>query len=211
MKEGYIDFLLSIYYQWSLDRVVCLGDLFDWHCLSYHEKQPLVNICDEMTEAKKQVQQIAEAFPEADWIIGNHDDLPRRQMVTAGIPPGLLQAYNEFWEIDWTVHPRFSSIEIDGVLYFHGDKGPGGDHAAFKHAQKNFKSVVQGHYHQNAGVDYYANEEFLIFGMGVGCGMDYHKMQFEYGRKFPRKPILGCGVVIDGQEAHFEPWLLGSR
>jgi hypothetical protein len=36
-------------------------------------------------------------------------------------------------------------------------------------------------------------------------------MQFEYGRKFAHKPLLGCGVVLNGKQAYFEPWLLRSR
>ena len=50
-----------------------------------------------------------------------------------------------------------------------------------------------------------------MFGMSVGCGIDAGKLQFAYGRRIVAKPILGCGVVIDGRRAFFEPWLLKSR
>ena len=35
----------------------------------------------------------------------------------------------------------------------------------------------------------------LIFGMGVGCGIDANKYAFAYGKGFRRKPIVSCGVV----------------
>ncbi len=44
-----------------------------------------------------------------------------------------------------------------------------------------------------------------------GCGIDVSRLQFEYGRRITAKPILGCGVVLNGRRAFFEPWLLKSR
>jgi hypothetical protein len=60
-------------------------------------------------------------------------------------------------------------------------------------------------------VRWWANPEFRVFGMSVGCGIDINRLQFEYGRKITAKPILGCGVVLNGRQAYFEPWLLRSR
>ena len=45
----------------------------------------------------------------------------------------------------------------------------------------------------------------------VGAGIDASRLQFDYGRRIVAKPILGCGVVINGRRAIFEPWLLKSR
>ncbi len=111
----------------------------------------------------------------------------------------------------WRVHPRYAKIEIDGVIYTHGEAGRGGQHAAIAQAKDNFKSLVLGHYHSQAGVTWAANQEHRIFGMSAGCGIDFNKLQFEYGRKIAQKPLLGCGVVIDGQEAYFIPWLLKCK
>ena len=102
-------------------------------------------------------------------------------------------------------------LTIDGVIYAHGDSGRGGNDAAFNQAKDNFRSTVIGHFHSQAGVKWWANPEFRVFGMSVGCGIDASRMQFEYGRKIATKPILGCGVVIGGRKAYFEPWLLASR
>ena len=51
----------------------------------------------------------------------------------------------------------------------------------------------------------------LTFGLAVGCGIDVGRLQFAYGRRIVAKPILGCGVVLNGQRALFEPWLLKTR
>ena len=96
------------------------------------------------------------------------------------------------------------------MVYHHGE-GTGGVNAAINFAKTRFRSVVQGHLHSNAGVKWHVNEEFRIFGMAVGCGADRHKLQFYYGKKLKRKPVLGCGVVIDGYRGFFEPWKLKSR
>lgn len=212
MRLGYVDFLKRIADSYGINRVVHIGDLVDWSSISYHEKSPsLHNATTEYAKAKKQIASLSRAFPKADWLIGNHDALTERQAVSAGLPPQILKDYADLWDVDWTVHPRFSKLEIDGVLYSHGDSGRGGQDAAFRQAKDNFRSTVIGHFHAQAGVKWWANPEFRVFGLSVGCGIDASRMQFEYGRKMTAKPILGCGVVINGRKAYFEPWLLASR
>ena len=212
MKRGYVRFLQNTFDSWGVDRIVHIGDLVDWNSISYHEKHPSnSNAVSEYKRALKQVKQLSAAFPKADWMIGNHDALTTRQAITAGLPVEILRDYAEMWELDWQIHDRFSDLEIEGVLYSHGDNGKGGEHSAYKNAQANFKSTVQGHHHSNGGVQYYANPEFRVFGMSVGCGIDAKLLQFEYGRSIKRKPMLGCGIVVNGKSAYFEPWLLGSK
>ena len=40
MLPGYIEFLRSIYRQWKCNRVIHIGDVTDFHCVCYHEKNP---------------------------------------------------------------------------------------------------------------------------------------------------------------------------
>jgi predicted phosphodiesterase len=212
MRSGFIPFLQSIADRHGTDRVVHIGDLVDWASISFHEKSPaLSNASSEFKSARRQVSALAKAFPKADWLIGNHDALTERQAVGVGLPVEVLRDYADLWQIDWTVHPRFARFEIDGVNYSHGDSGRGGSDAALAQAKDSFRSTVIGHFHSQAGVKWWANRESRIFGLSVGCGIDVSKLQFAYGRRFIAKPILGCGVVIDGQRAVFEPWLLKSR
>lgn len=212
MRKGYVDFLKGVADKYSINRVIHIGDLVDWASISFHEKSPnLSNATTEFKKAKKQVAQLTKAFPQADWLIGNHDSLTERQAIATGLPTQVLKDYADLWEVDWTVHPRFSKYMLDGVIYSHGDSGRGGQDASFKQAKDNFRSTVLGHFHSQAGVKWWANPESRVFGMSAGCGIDASKMQFEYGRKITSKPILGCGVVIGGRNAYFEPWLLSSR
>lgn len=212
IRKGYIEFLQRIADAHGVDRVVHIGDLVDWASISYHEKHPsLVNAAKEFRRARLQVSALSRAFPKVDWLIGNHDALTERQATTCGLPPEVLRDYGELWEVDWKVHPRFTKLIIDGVIYAHGDSGRGGADAAISQAKDQFRSTAIGHYHSQAGVKWWANNEFRVFGMSVGCGIDASQLQFDYGRRIVSKPILGCGVVHQGKRAVFEPWLLKSR
>ena len=212
MRRGYVDFLQRIRDRHNCDRVVFIGDVVDWAAISFHEKLPgMPAAAEEVRNARKQVERLSAAFPTGDWLIGNHDSLPERQATTAGLPSELLRDHADFWQVGWRVLPRFSKHIIDNVIYSHGDSGKGGAMAALKQAKDNFQSTVIGHFHAQAGVNWHANPRHRIFGMSVGCGIDADKLAFSYGAKFPSKPILGCGVVINGRQAIFEPWLLKSK
>ena len=212
MRNGYVDFLQRVADTYDVNRVVHIGDLVDWASISFHEKSPALNNASrEFETARRQVARLARAFPKADWLLGNHDALTERQAISVGLPSQVLRDYGDLWELSWTIHPRFARLTIDGVNYLHGDCGRGGSDAALAQAKDQFRSTVLGHFHSQAGVKWWANPEFRIFGLSVGCGIDANRLQFEYGRRMVAKPILGCGVVLDGRRAFFEPWLLKSR
>ena len=214
MLDGYVDFLCDIRDSWDCDRIVHIGDLVDWASISYHPKAPsLKNSEAEFETAYEQVQELYHAMGNnVDWLVGNHDALTERQATDLGLPLKVLKEYDELWGLKgWNVIPRFGNITIDGVFYQHGDRGKGGRMAALNNAKAEFCSVVQGHSHSQAGVEYHANSNLRVFGMQVGCGVDYRKAAMSYGVKFNAKPILGCGVVIDGTTAVFEPMPLGNK
>jgi predicted phosphodiesterase len=202
MLPEYVDFLADTYRNWDCDRVVHIGDLVDFHAISYHASENgTANGEQEVEQARSQIQQLYKAFPKVDWLLGNHDVLPsRRAADIAGWPRGMLRSYTEFWDIPrWTQHNRFTRLDIDGVLYSHGEVGGGGKHPAILQASKHFQSIVIGHFHSAFGVNWIANENHKVFGMSVGCGVDWKLLQFAYGRKMVSKPIVGCGIVIDGK------------
>lgn len=211
MRRGYVDFLKRVAEKYQPNIVVHIGDLVDWHSISYHERLPTLSSAhQEYKIAKRQVKHLVEAFPEAYWLIGNHDSLTERQATTAGLPPDVLRDYNDLWDVPWKVLPRFAELKIDGVIYTHGE-GPGGMYAHGNRAKARRRSVVMGHLHSNAGTIWDATPDDRIFGLAVGCGVDNDKMQFLYGKASPRKPMLGCGFVDSGKDAFFLPWQLPSR
>ena len=206
MLPDYPEFLMGIYRKHKCTRVVHIGDLVDLHCISYHEKDPDVSSTSEIDDAIEQVRGLTSLFPCVQMLTGNHDALVQRKAVTAGLSSRVLRSFKDLFELPskWQVHPRYHKLCMDDVLYQHGDSGKGGAIAALKNAQSEFCSVVQGHHHTQGGVWYHANENNLIFGMQVGCGLDRTYMQMAYGTKFSTKPIISCGVVIDSTTAFVE-------
>lgn len=207
MHPRYPSFLKRIHKKYDCNRVVHIGDLVDNAAISYHEKNPYGSSAfDEYCKAKMQVHKLYSIFPEVDWILGNHDSLTERQCVTAGVLPEMLRDHQEIWNVPgWTVHPRYSRLRIDNCSYAHGDSGLAGMYSAVKNARVNFTSWIQGHTHQEAGVWYTTVHDSRVFGLNTGCGIDADHLAFNYGRKFNKRPTLGCGVVIQGKQAYFEP------
>lgn len=207
MKKGYVPFLKAVQKKYNTNTTVHIGDMVDWASISYHPKAPsLKNSAEEYHKAFKQVQELYKAFPVATWLIGNHDALTERHADDVGLPMEVFRDYASMWGVKkWKVIPRFGHIKIDGVIYQHGDRGRGGKQAAVMNMQSEFNSVVQGHYHGQAGVWYAANQHVCTFGMQVGCGVDHEAESMKYGKKYNQKPIVGCGVVLDGRVAIFEP------
>lgn len=206
MKPSYIDFLKDIHHQWSCNRVVHIGDVCNWNAISYHDKNPAhPGAAEEFERAKEQVRMIQDAFPVLDVMTGNHDALPERKARDVGLDPEIfLRDYATIWETPkWTWHPRYANLIIDDCIYMHGDKGRGGSFPAIKKAIDNFASVICGHYHTEGGCMYFATERDRVFGLQVSTGCD-SKGAMEYGVKFARRPLIGCGVVIDGREAYYE-------
>ena len=206
MLEAYPDFLESIYKSWNCDRVVHIGDLVDFHGISFHAKEVgMPGIEEEVEEARKQVRTLCKLFPKVDYLTGNHSALPSRQAAEAGLPPSMLLSLSQILDLPdtWTVYPRFTDLIIDDVIYRHGDKGRSNQtNAAFLNAQSEFMSVVQGHLHSQA------NQATRYFGMQVGCGVDPRSPHLNYSKIYSKRPILGCGVVLNGESAIFEPLFL---
>lgn len=209
MLDSYPLFLEDMYDQWSCDRVVHIGDLVDFHAISCHQKQfGLESIEKEMDDARSQVAVLTKSFPDVDYLIGNHSALPSRQAQDVGLPPSMLKSLSQMMDLPdgWNIHPRHYDLIIDDVIYRHGDKGRSNQqNAAYLNAQNEFRSVVQGHHHSQAGVVYGANHLTRFFGLQVGCGTDPRSLYMEYNKTYSKRPILGCGIVLDGEYATFEP------
>ena len=209
MLEEYPHFLDEMYEQWNCDKVVHIGDLADFHAISFHQKEfGLESIERELELARQQVTSLTDIFPEVEYLTGNHSALPARQAKEVGLPPSMLLSLADIMQLPegWNVHPRHHDLVIDGVIYRHGDKGRSNQiNAAFLNAQLEFQSVVQGHFHAQAGVTYGANQAKRYFGLQVGCGTDPRSPYMNYSRIYAKRPLLGCGIVIDGEYATFEP------
>lgn len=82
-------------------------------------------------------------------------------------------------------------------MFLHGD-GFSGRHGALVAAQRHRRSVVIGHIHAHAGVQWETSLTGSIFGMNCGCLIDPEATAFAYARHLAQRPTLGCGVIVDG-------------
>ncbi len=201
MHPDYVPFLKEVYEKHNCNRVVHIGDSVDWNAISFHEKDPAMPSPEqEYKEAYKQIQELYKAFPKLDYLTGNHSDLPARKAKFIGLPESVIMPFDKIWNVEgWTIHPRYHDLIIDGVIYRHGDKGKGGQRiAALANAKDEHRPVVQGHLHAQFGIEFAANHDRVIWGMQVGCGTCPNHPNMNYSRVYSARPILGCGLELEG-------------
>jgi hypothetical protein len=212
MLEGYAEWCADVFDLWQCERIIHIGDLADFHAASFHDSEiGFFDVVSEMDAAREQIQHMQDVFgPDVEVLQGNHDANLGRKMKAAGLDPSLLRKPADIWGVDWRFHRRYEKLMIDDVIYMHGDQGKGGKAPALAKAEGEWMSVVCGHHHSAAGVWYGCNANTRYFGMNVGCGVDHRHAVMAYGATFAAKPMLGCGVVIDGVP-YFEPMPLRNR
>jgi len=189
--KDYLQHCIDTYVLYKCNEVVFIGDIIDNHASSYHETDPDGHSAGK--ELRLAIQQVAEwykAFPKASVIIGNHDRLIMRKAYTSGLSKMWIKDYAEVLGTPgWNF---VESIEIDDVLYIHGEGG-----TARARVRRDLQSVVQGHLHSQAYTEWIVGSKFKLFGMQVGCGIDHKSYAMAYGKEGP-KPAIACGVVLKG-------------
>lgn len=195
--EDSIPFLKAIRDKYQPDEVVSIGDLNDWHGISFHSKDAdLASPGSELRRNRKYNQALEAVFPEMYIIGSNHGDLPLRKMVFAGLPRDFLRPYNEIYQVGpgWKFVDDLVIKSAGRSIYFvHGISKNG-----LKLAAQRGLNVVQGHYHTVMKVDYVSNPENLLWSMQIGCLIDKRSLAFEYGRLNLDRPIIGTGIIING-------------
>jgi len=192
-----LKFCRTINEEYSCDRVVIVGDLFDQYCFSRYAKDPdSLSPRSEIEKAKRQIHSWVEAFPSVDITYGNHDMRLFKRLRESNIPPDMfVKSYNKIFGLPDTW--RWSDkITVDRVLYMHGSKA--GEYSHVNIAKDLRRSVVSGHTHSSGGVHYISSYDDTIFGMNVGCLIDSNCYAFAYASEMTRQPVLGAGVIIDG-------------
>ena len=191
--DKYLNFCKEMYAIHNCNRVIFIGDIIDNHYASYHENDPDgYGGGDELKNAVNRVERWAEAFPVADVIIGNHDRIIMRKAFSSDIPKAWIKSYNEVLGTNWNWVER---LEIDGVQYVHGEGG-----TARTKAKNDLMSTVQGHIHTQAYTEWFVGRKARIFGMQVGCGINWESYAMAYAKHF-KKQAIGCGIVIGGNVA----------
>jgi predicted phosphodiesterase len=196
----YLSFCKKTFKKWKVNRVVHVGDLVDNHSLSFHDSEPMLKSASgEVKDAITSLKPWYKAFPKLELCMGNHDLIPARQLKKIGMDCDTwLRPLEDVYGMPkgWKLR---DTVTIDGVLYHHGYTSSGTN--GFRNDSiKRMCRTVSGHAHGNAGVSATASDHRLIWGMAVGCGVDTTSLAMVYGKHFKNKPIIGCGIVIDGQQ-----------
>jgi len=207
---GYLKFCQDVFKRHKCKKTVCIGDIADHQAISFHAANPMCpGPDDELDLTIAAFKKWHKAFPDLIVTIGNHDQRVLRIAESNNIPARFVRDFNDVYKTPgWKwVH----DIKIDDVYYFHGT-GRGGINPAFNVMKDMGMSVVMGHCHSVAGVKWSASPYDRRFGMDVGCGIDVRAYQFAYGKHIKKRPILGCGVVLNSVP-HYEimPCANGER
>jgi predicted phosphodiesterase len=192
-----LDFLRDQRRQLRPDAVVHIGDLGDQLGWCRHGRAPdAPGQADEDRATLAWVGRLTRLFPRVRVCVGNHDLRLTRAAQRAGIPSRLHSSLAAIYSTPrgWRWADRWV---IDGVCYQHGDGYSGAD-CAMKAAKNNRCNTAIGHVHSAAGVRYHANGVDVIWGMSVGCLIDSDAFGLAYAARSAAKPVLGCGMVIDG-------------
>ena len=184
---------METYARHNCNQVIFIGDVIDNHYASYHETDPNgYSGGTELDLAIERIQKWAEMFPIADVLIGNHDRIIMRKAFSSAIPKEWIKSYNEVLGTNWNWVER---IVYDGVQFVHGEGG-----TARTKAKNDMQSTVQGHIHTQAYCEWMVGRNFKIFGMQVGCGIDWESFAAAYAKNY-KKQAIGCGVIIGGHTA----------
>ena len=208
----YLQHCLDIYKKHDCNAVSMTGDIIDSHFASFHSINTETHGAKyELDMAIKETAKWYEAFnndtvPNGITItLGNHDLIIARKSEEAGIDKRWVRKLNEVLKCpDWIFEEQFLH---DNVLYAHGTGCSG--KGIMRRVQNWGHSMVQGHIHTQAFVDFTASLTDLKWGMQSPCGIDYKSFAFSYGKFHTAKPILGCAVVLDnGKMPIIEPMIL---
>jgi hypothetical protein len=202
-----LPFLAEVKSKYKPDHVVIGGDEADHHAMSYHESDPdLPSAGAELKNARKALQGIHKLYPRADVLDSNHGSLYYRKAKTHGIPRAAMVPYQTLLGLGygWTWHMDLTLRMSNGQdVYFH--------HARAGNVTSLSKNMgmcaVQFHHHSTFKIEYWANPNGLYWGMQAGCLIDDDALAFAYNKNTMGRPIIGTGIIIDGQP-HLLPMVL---
>ena len=198
--EGYLEFCLGLVKKHDVSRTIFIGDITDQHALSFHPVDPDgYGPGQELDRAIDHLKPWYEAFPGSvdnpiDVMMGNHDYRIWRQGKAAKLPKKVFKTYKEILETPehWYFHDNDLEIGND-IIVTHGTIGD-----ALTRAKAARQSVIQGHLHTQAYVQWAVSKKDKIFGMQTGCGIDRSVYAMAYAADNAKKPIISAGLLLDG-------------
>ena len=189
--DGYLEFCQEQYEKYNCTKVVFIGDVVDNNFPSYWDNDADgMGGGEELGRAIEKISRWRDAFPVADVTIGNHDRIIMRKAFSSKVPKAWIRPYKEVLGTPgWNF---VDHIEIDGVMYIHGEGG-----TAKSHTLHNGISTVQGHRHTECYFDWIVSHKDRRFACQVGCGIDNSSYAMAYSKYNHKKPIIGCAAILD--------------
>ena len=200
-RKGALNFCRDVRRKYKTTRTIFIGDVTDWHSISFHAHHPeMPGPKDEYELAYKCIQKWVKAFPKADVVLGNHDRRVIRLAESVNIPAKFLRNYKDIWGTPkWTWADEFI---YDDIYYAHGDGCGAALYPAFNLVRKMGMSCVLGHHHSAGGVKWLVNPLRRMFGLDTGCLINDKAMAFAYGKRTKIRSVLSAAVIIDGVPQH---------
>ena len=202
-------FLKALKKEYKPHLVVSVGDLGDFHDISFHKSDPrLPNATTELDKLQEFSRELEKLFPKLIITQGNHDALPKRRLFDEGIPESFLKPYNDIYGVGkgWQFVDDLTLKDGNEIIYVaHGIVKDGKKLAAQRGVH-----VVQGHYHTECRIDYVSNPRNLLWSMQTGCLIDRVALAFAYDKLNLNRPIIATGVVVNGQP-RLEPMILTDK
>ena len=188
--ENYLEWCKLQYNTYACNQVIFIGDIIDNHYSSYHETSADgMGGLDELELSIKKISKWYQAFKEAVVVIGNHDRMIMRKSQTSAIPSKWIKSYQEVLEVpNWDFVERYVQ---DGVQYVHGEGG-----TARTKCRADMMNTVQGHLHTQAYCEHYVGQNYRVFGLQTGCGINHESYAMAYA-KYGKKPAIGCAVILN--------------
>ena len=194
-----LPFLKAIKEVLKPELVVCLGDELDYHGISFYKSNAdLPSPGDELKLAMQKLEYYYELFPKMLLLESNHGSMVYRRLKDAGIPIHVLKPYRDLLEAPqgWSWHEDLLiTTKDDQKIYVCHGRGSN----ILKESQTESMNWCSGHWHSNFSINYWANKQALYWGMSAGCLVDQKALAFEYAKHFPKKFIVGTGVLINNQ------------
>lgn len=205
-------FLQALKAKYNPDRIVCLGDELDYHAMSFHDADPdLDSAGRELQRGREVLWELEKMFPAMDLVDSNHGSMAYRKAKANGMPRHLILNYRD---------AVFGEKRADGAIVRPGGRGdgwtwqptldvtlPNGQnlhvvHGASKSTIANVKQFgccfMQGHHHGTFEVVYNGTPRALNWGASFGCLIDDESYAFAYNKTTAARPVIGCGIVLDG-------------
>jgi predicted phosphodiesterase len=204
-----LKFLKALKTKYKPHLVVSVGDLADFHDISFHKSDPkLPNATRELEALQTFSRDLEKLFPKMIITLGNHDSLPKRRLFDESMPESFLKPYNDIYGVGkgWQFVDDLTIKDGSEIIYVaHGITKDGRKLAAQRGVH-----VVQGHHHTECRIDFVSNPRNLLWSLQVGCLIDRNALAFAYDKLNLNRPIIATGLAIRGMPV-IEPLILTDK